>query len=180
MRVALRYAKAIAEVATEKNATTEVYNDMKLIVETIKASVDLQTLLKSPLLHTDVKKKALDAIFNGKVNKISLDLMQLLITNKRIDILDVIAERYISLADALAGKQVAKVTTAVALTEALETEVLSKVKEITGKDATLESIVDPEIIGGFILRVGDVQFDASVANKLKALKVEFENNRYTA
>ncbi|WP_196895711.1 ATP synthase F1 subunit delta [Aureivirga marina] len=180
MRVALRYAKAIADVATEKNVASDVYNDMNMIVETIRESQDLQTLLKSPLLHSDVKKGALESIFGGKVNAVSMDLMQLLITNKRIDILDVIAERYISLADTLAGKQVATVTTAVALTAELEAQILAKVKEITGNDATLESIIDPEVIGGFILRVGDVQFDASVASKLKALKVKFENNRYTA
>ncbi|WP_196885653.1 ATP synthase F1 subunit delta [Aureivirga sp. CE67] len=180
MRVALRYAKAIAGVAAEKNATTEVYNDMKLIVETINESTDLRTLLKSPLLHSNDKKAALEAIFNGKVNQVSLDLMQLLIENKRIDILDIIAERYISLADTLAGKQEATVTTAVALTAELEAQILAKVKEITGNEATLVSIVDPEVIGGFILRVGDVQFDATVASKLKALKVKFENNRYTA
>jgi len=58
--------------------------------------------------------------------------------------------------------------------------VLLKVKEITGKEATIENVINPDIIGGFILRIGDVQYDASVANKLKGLKRQFESESFNS
>ena len=74
------------------------------------------------------------------------------------------------------GTQVATVTTAVPLTADLKTKVLAKVKELTGKEAEVENIIDESILGGFILRVGDIQYNASIANKLDKLKREFTLN----
>ena len=68
------------------------------------------------------------------------------------------------------------VTTAVPLTDDLKTKVLAKVKELTGKEASIENIIDDSILGGFILRVGDIQYNASIANKLSKLKREFTLN----
>ena len=74
------------------------------------------------------------------------------------------------------GKEVAKVTTAIPMTNDLEIKVLAKVKELTSKAVTLENMVDESILGGFILRVGDKQYDASISNKLSKLKREFSLN----
>ena len=74
------------------------------------------------------------------------------------------------------GTQVATVTTAVPLTSDLKTKVLAKVKELTDKEAEVENIIDESILGGFILRVGDIQYNASIANKLDKLKREFTLN----
>jgi F-type H+-transporting ATPase subunit delta len=82
--------------------------------------------------------------------------------------------------DSLKGIEVAKVTTAVPLTEELNQQVLQKVIEITGKQATIESLINPDIIGGFILRVGDIQYDTSVANKLQVLKRQFESESFSS
>jgi F-type H+-transporting ATPase subunit delta len=78
--------------------------------------------------------------------------------------------------DEMRGSQVATITTAVPLTSDLKTKVLAKVKELTGKDAEVESIIDENILGGFILRVGDIQYNASISNKLNKLKREFTLN----
>jgi len=152
-----------------------VNDDMLLIASTIKENEDLQLLLNSPVLKSDIKKLALNEIFTSKVSKLSLDLINLLIENKRIEILEDVAKKYRILFDELKGIEVAKVTTAVPLTAALNKQVLAKVKEITGKKATIENIINPDIIGGFILRIGDVQYDASIANKLQVLKRQLED-----
>ena len=101
---------------------------------------------------------------------------RLLISNKRIHLLGDVAQNYNQLYTQSQGEQVAKVTTAVPLTEELKVKVLAKVKELTGKDASIVSIIDESIIGGFILSVGDIQYDASIANKLNKLKREFTLN----
>ena len=75
------------------------------------------------------------------------------------------------------GLQAATVITAVAITPELETKVLAKVTELTGStQVDLENIVDESIIGGFVLRVGDTQYNASIASQLGKLKREFSNS----
>ena len=177
-RAAQRYAKAILSLALEQNSEVDVYNDMSLIADTIEESNDLQLLLTSPVLKSELKRETLHLIFKGKISGLSSGLMDLLIDNKRLSNLKEVSKKYIESFDSLKGKQVAKVTTAVPLTSELNLQVSNKVKEITGKEATIENIVNPEILGGFILRIGDVQYDASIANKLQVLGRKFEEESY--
>lgn len=179
-RAAVRYAKATLSFALEQNKEVEVNSDMLFIANTIEESKDLQLLLSSPILKSELKKIAIKEIFTSKISSLSEGLINLLIDNKRLSILDHVAKKYSVLFDKLKGIEVAKVTTAVPLTEALNKKVLRKVKEITGKEATIENSVDPDIIGGFILRIGDVQYDASVSNKLQVLKRQFEDESYSS
>lgn len=174
-RAAIRYAKAILSFALEQQKEVEVNNDMLLVANTIQQSEDLQLLLNSPVLKTELKKAALKEVFASKTTALTIGLINLLIDNKRLPILGEVAKKYTVIYDSLKGIEVAKVTTAIPLTEELNQQVLKKVIEITGKKATIESIINPDIIGGFILRIGDIQYDASIANKLQVLKREFEN-----
>ncbi|MDG1713952.1 F0F1 ATP synthase subunit delta, partial [Lacinutrix sp.] len=75
--------------------------------------------------------------------------------------------------DKLTGTELATVTTTLPLTEDLKVKVLAKVKELTGKEVAVENIIDENILGGFVLRVGDLQYDASILNQLSKLKREF-------
>ena len=179
-RAAIRYAKAILSFALEQQKEVEVNNDMLLVANTIQDSKDLQLLLNSPVLKTELKKSALKEIFADKTSALTIGLINLLIDNKRLPILYEVAKKYNVIYDSLKGIEVAKVTTAIPLTEELNQQVLQKVIEITGKQATIESIINPDIIGGFILRVGDIQYDASVANKLQVLKRQFESESFSS
>ena len=174
-RAAIRYAKAILSLANDKNKAEAVNDDMKLMAKTIADNVELKDMLNNAVIKAETKKAALLAVF-PKLNTITTDLFDVLIANKRVDILNDITIHYSILFDAFKGKEVAKVTTAVPLTKELEAKVLTKVKELTNKEVTLENIVDESIIGGFILRVGDKQYNASVSNKLNKLKKEFTLN----
>jgi len=174
-RAALRYAKAILGLAGEKNMAGKVNDDMKSIHETVTASRDLKLLVESPVLKTEIKKAALKEVF-ASVNEMTQGLIDLLINKRRIDLLDEVAQKYTLLYDELIGNRTAVVTTAVPLSEDLEKKVLAKVKELTGNDVSLVNKIDESIIGGFILRVGDMQYNASIANKLQNLKREFSTN----
>ncbi len=174
-RAAIRYAKATLDYAVEKQAAEKVDADMRSMAATISGNSELQQLLLSPIVKTEVKKNALKAIFKGS-NEISLGLITTLADNKRIDLLQEVAYKYIIQYEKMKGEDVATVITAVPLSEALEKKVLSKVKELTGNQVSLENKVDESIVGGFILRVGDLQYDTSVANKLNTLKREFTNS----
>ena len=174
-RAAIRYAKAVLSLATDNNTTDVVNNDMELINNTVAQSKDLKDMLYSPVISSSIKKSALLEVFKG-INPATVNLIDTLITNKRTDLLPEVASKFITLYEQQKGSQIATVTTAVPLTEALEAKVLAKVKELTGKDAAIKNIVDESILGGFILRVGDTQYNTSIANQLSKLKREFTIN----
>lgn len=177
-RPALRYAKAVLNLAKESGIESEVNADMQFINATISENDDLQTMLKSPVIKASDKKKVLNAIFTDKVNAVSLGLFNLLEENKRMVMLQPIASQYTTIYDYLKNMNIAKVTTAVALTKEMEEKVLNKIVELTGNKTSIENIIDPSILGGFILRVGDLQYDASISNNFNELRREFDNSHY--
>ncbi len=174
-RAALRYAKAILDLAVENKATDALEKDMKAIVATVSESNELREMLASPVIKGSAKKEALLAIFKG-ADKITEGVIGMLVDNKRVSMLNEVALKYLILNEKLKGKDVAFVTTAVPLTADLEKKVLQKVGDLTGNKVTIENNIDESIIGGFVLRVGDLQYDASIANKLSNLKREFTNS----
>ena len=173
-RAAIRYAKAVLSLSLDLKTADKVKEDMHFISTTITESKELEAMLSSPVIKTSVKKSALLAVFT-KLDKTTISLIDQLITNKRLPLFGLIAKQYIILYDRHKGTEVAEVTTAVPLTKTSEEKVLAKVKEIVGKTVTLEKTIDPSLIGGFILRVGDKQFDASISGKMKNLRKQFEN-----
>ena len=174
-RAAVRYAKAVLDLSVEKKAADKVEKDMRTIADTVAQNKDLRQLLDSPVIKEEDKKQALSAVFKG-VDKITTGLIATLATNKRIGLLQEVAQQYIVQYEKMKGEAVAYVTTAVPMTADLEKKVLAQVKELTGNKVTLENKVDESIVGGFVLRVGDLQYDTSVANKLNTLKREFTNS----
>ncbi len=176
-RAAQRYAKAILDLAKDQNVAEVVNSDMESISKTIIGSNDLHDVLTSPVLKSNLKKNVLKEIFKD-VNQVTLGAFDVLLENKRINILKEVAQKYNSLYNEMNHVQIAKVTTAVALNPELEAKILSKITELTGNGATIKNIVDPNIIGGFILRIGDLQYNASVANNLSNLERELKNNTF--
>ena len=173
-RAAIRYAKAILEIAQDKGATQEVGADMQLIASTINSNEELRNFIGSPTIGAENKESVLQEVF-ASANATTKSMFQLLSVNKRFGIIEAIAIEYKKLLDEVNNVEVAEVTTAFPLTDDLEAKVLAKVKEFTTKTVTLHNIVDESIIGGFILRIGDKQFNASVANSLHVLKRELSN-----
>jgi F-type H+-transporting ATPase subunit delta len=173
-RAAIRYAKAILEIADSKNATSNVSADMALIASTIKANSELSSFIQNPLIVTDAKKDVISEVF-ATVNPVTKSLFQLLLENKRFEILADIAVEFNNLFDIVNGVEVAKVTTAIPMDADLEAKVLAKIATFSNKKITIENTVDASIIGGFILRIGDKQYNASVANRLQVLKRELSN-----
>ena len=177
-RAAIRYAKAVLNLAKDSGNETLVNDNMKLIVDTIAESDDLDVMLKSPVIKAADKQKVLNALFGDKVDNIVKGLFNLLEENKRMVMLESIARQYAIIYDYHKNINVARVTTAVALTKDLEDKIQAKIVALTGNNASIENIVNPDILGGFILRVGDVQYDASISSQFNELRREFDNGHY--
>ncbi len=175
-RAAIRYAKAILQKANENNTEAVLFGDMQSVYYTIEGSRELQMVLQSPVIKANDKKQALLKIFSGQ-SEITHSLINILVANKRTPMLGKVAKSFLDLYNVQEGIKVATVTTAVPLSDELESKVMAKVKELTASEkVTLRSEIDPDIIGGFILRVGDIQYNASIANQLGNLKREFSKS----
>jgi F-type H+-transporting ATPase subunit delta len=173
-RAAIRYAKAILETAVSTGKANQVNDDMKTIIATVNSSADLKDFLASPIITSEVKMNVLSEVF-GSVQADTKSLFRLLQENKRFQILEAIATQFNAQFDEMNGVEVAKVTTAFPITADLEAKILAKATSISTKKITIQNTVDPSIIGGFILRIGDKQYNASVSNRLHELKREFSN-----
>lgn len=178
-RVAIRYAKALLATAQDQQAVDQVADDMESVYTTLENSQELKAVLASPVISVELKGDTLKAIF-GKVSPVVKTFLALVAENNRANYLDGVALKYKQLYQELQGKQEAEVTTAVPLTPALEKVVMEKIKTLTDKKVELVSTVDQDIIGGFILRMGDQQFDASVANQLQSLEHKLSNRKALA
>ncbi|WP_026451784.1 ATP synthase F1 subunit delta [Aequorivita capsosiphonis] len=175
-RAAIRYAKALLQNANENNTEAVVFGDMQSVYKTIEDSRELQSVLQSPVIKTKDKEGALLKIFSGQ-SEATHSLIKVLVENNRTPLLGEVAKSYVDIFNDQQGVKVATVVTAVPLSSELETKVMAKVKELTGSEkVTLNSKVDPDIIGGFILRIGDIQYNASIANQLGNLKREFSKS----
>lgn len=175
-RAAIRYAKAILDLSKDGGNVAAVLSDMKSVVSTLEANKELRQALQSPVIKGEDKRDVLRQVFEGSSSETS-GLIDILIDNKRPNLLGDVATSFINLYNKSQGIEAATVTTAVALTPELEAKVLAKVKELTGStDVKLESIIDENILGGFVLRVGDKQYNASIASQLGKLKREFSNS----
>jgi F-type H+-transporting ATPase subunit delta len=174
-RAAIRYAKAILSVATDNQTSEKIQLEMDEIAHTIASNAALNEALKSPVIKLSEKAAVLDKVFNNFSPELK-SLFQTLAQNKRIDLLEEISLQYKQLYDQLNNKEVATVTTAVPMTSAMEAKVMAKLKTLSSKKISLKKTVDETILGGFILRVGDQQYNASVSNQLNELKNKFQIN----
>ncbi|MEO6904615.1 MAG: ATP synthase F1 subunit delta [Bacteroidia bacterium] len=177
-RIASRYAKSFIELAMEQGVLEEVYADMKLILETTKTSPDLVALLKSPIIDTNKKAVILKEIFETKINKLTLSYIQLIINKKREEHLVTIAQEFIIQYKEKKKILTAVITTAFGIDDITRKKVMEVVKGTGNNEVVLEEKIDKDIIGGFILRVGDKQIDASIARKLINLKNSFKENAF--
>lgn len=179
IRISSRYAKSLLALSNEKSKTNEVFADMELISSTIAENRDLKVLLLSPVIKPDTKLKVLNAIFASKISDISKLFVELLTKKGREGMLGEIADAYVAQVKEFKNIVSAHVVSAIALdNETRETIKRLATQLAQGKSIELTEKVNADLIGGFILQVGDHRVDASVSGEIKNLKREFEKNPY--
>lgn len=174
-RAASRYAKAAVKKAIEDGTLDTLAKDMDLIYNTVQKNRDLEAVLQSPIISSELKHNTLQAVF-AACGPSAKNLLHLVAKNNRTHNLDGIAFKVKEFYQEHLGLVEAVATTAVPITPELEKEILAKVTTLTDKKVTLINKVDSSIIGGFILRVDDVQLNASVAHQLNSLKQTLRSN----
>ena len=173
-RAAIRYAKAMYDIANEENSINEVYKDMNFINELNSGSLDFKNLLSNSKINFQDKKKLILSLIKQS-NALTEKLIDLLIHNKRVKIIGDIASSFIQLYNKRNNIKEATIITASPINNELESKILSMINIKDAKSVNLTNVVNPNIIGGFIIRFDGKEYNASVKQNLNNLKTELTN-----
>lgn len=178
-RLASRYAKSILVLAEEKGQLEAVYADMKYLQAVCRQSAEFVRLLKSPIIKTEKKTAIIEAVTKGKISQISTLFIELLVKKGREDSLPEIVHSFIDQYNEMKGIHRVKLTTAVPVSDGLKEAIIEKTKKEANLPVVeLESVVDPGLVGGFILEFNNKLFDASIIRDLRDIKKQFSENVY--
>lgn len=178
-RLANRYAKSILDLAIEHNSLEPVLKDMELIHKVCADSRELTVVLRSPVIGADKKISILNAIFEGKIEAITKGFVELLVKKGREFFLPEMAESFIAQYKVYKNIHVVRFTTAVVIDDALKNSIREKITSSIGSGTIdLETTVNKDLIGGFVLEVGDQLFDASILRDLNDIRNQFTKNEY--
>ena len=179
LRVASRYVKSLLGLAVERGVLEAVHEDMMLFSKICAENRSFLVMLRSPVIRHENKKAILEKVFSGKVNGLTMAIINILTRKNREPLLPAIANEFHNAYNEYKGIGKAFITTTIPMDKDLRDAIENIVKELSNKKhVELEEKVDRDLIGGFILNVGDRQIDASIKNKLKALSVKFNENYF--
>lgn len=173
IQVASRYAKSLIDLAEEQNSLEAIRVDMESFIKVMRQNSQLQAVLKNPIIGTDKKISILNQLFAESFHKIILSFFKIVVTKGRSEILYATAKEFINEYNVKKGIVHAVVTSADALTEEQKSQITALVTEATNAQIILDTRIDPSLIGGFVLKVGDRQVDTSISSSLNKLKKEF-------
>jgi len=175
-KVAKRYAQGLLDFTNESGQTATVFSEMKDVVKIMKESADLNKFFMTPYIDSKKKVEVANEIFKG-LSASSQNLITLVIKHGRENQLKNIAQEFINKVEDINGVQRVTVTTATQLSKENLEEILRNSNLVnTAANFDLQLNIKPEILGGYILRVGDQQIDASVKSKLNQVKKDFSLN----
>ncbi|MGL5514749.1 MAG: ATP synthase F1 subunit delta [Sporomusa sp.] len=179
-QLALKYAQALYEIASEKSLLDKVEQQLKLVEATIAGHADLSTLMFHPLIPAAAKKETITKVFAGDLDGFVQNFLLLLIDKRREPALSAIIREYIRLANEARNITEAEVFTAKELTAAQMNALAAKLSTVIGRNVVLKTTINQELIGGVVVKIGDKLIDGSVVRQLKALKTALLIDKATA
>lgn len=172
-KVAIRYASSFLYSAIEKKLLDKVSEDFELIFKVLNQNTDLNRAIKSPIIKNETKKSIFAAIFKNKIDDETFSYLDFVISKGRENILQEILDKFFFLRDEYLGVANVHATTAFELTSEQKEQLRQKFELILSKKINLTYSVDEKIIGGFVAKVGDTIYNASVLHQLDLLKKQF-------
>ena len=169
-QVAVRYARALFELALERRELEIVFGDMRLLHDTCVGSRDFRLMLKSPIVATDRKENIFRELFGKQISGTTLSFLLLLVRKRRERFIHPIADAFIEQFQDHMKILPVKVRSAVPLSVGMRTRLAGVMKKYTDAAVELEVTVDPEVIGGFLLSWKDKQIDTTISHEIERLK----------
>lgn len=176
--IAERYAKSLFELAQESSKLEKVKADMDLLIQLVSENKDLRLLLISPVIRPDKKVGVLDALLSASVDDLTQKFYRLLASKRREKYLEGIAKAFIEKYKEFNKIITIEIRTVSKLSESMRKQVVELLEKRRDITVDLVEVIDPSIIGGFIVSTGNLRYDSSLTNSIKKLKKEFEENLY--
>ena len=164
------YARALLAFAADAGNVDQLVDELGEVVEAINGVAGLRDALESPRVGGESKVDLLDKAFAGKVEKGLLHFLKVVGNKGRFDCLGAIASSAKTLRDEMSGRVQAVVTSASPMDSEVVGRITDQLSKTLGKDVSLQVLVDPEILGGIVVRVGDTVYDGSVVNQLSQVR----------
>jgi len=177
-RLTSRYAKSLLTLVIENNSLEETLEDMKLILAVCSENRDLTLLLKNPVVKSDKKLSILSDVFSKSITELTMTFINIITSKKREMFLDGIAESFVSLYKSHKNIKTVTLTTACTIDENTKSKILKYINMNGKSEVELTEVINEDIIGGLIIRMGYKQLDASVSKNIKELKKSFNKNLY--
>ncbi len=171
------YAKAIFDLAKENSLLEKIGDDLAGISQCIDDDDDFAQFLASPSISNSEKAQLIEKAFTGKVEPLTEDFLKVLVQRDRLEALRTINQSFIALRDEKEGRVYGTITTAVKLSDDQEQQVRNSVCESLGKDVILTCEVDPDIIGGMTLKIGNKFIDGSILKSLKSVAAALRSQK---
>lgn len=177
-RLAIRYAKSLIDLATEKGVLDEVFADMQFLKSICNTNPDFVSVLKSPIIKNEKKVKILESITSGRINLITASFMKLLgIKGRELNLPEII-NAFLDQYYTIKHIRKVKLTTAAPVSEEIKESFIVKLQHENKGTIELETVVDEKLIGGFVLESEGKLIDSSISKDLKEIKKQFMNNDY--
>ncbi len=177
-RVAIRYAKALFDLAVEMEILEKVRDDATLIRDVCRQNREFVLMLRSPIIKGKKKMAAIREIFKGKIQDATLKYMDIITRNGREDIIQDIVEQFIVMYKKHMNILPVTVKSAVKLDQDVRQKIISIITNRQEVTVELTEEIDESLIGGFLLEAESLQYDASVLRQIKNLEKEFDINLY--
>lgn len=172
-KVSSRYAKALLDLSIEQGVLDRVRDEIGQFIAIVKSHKELQAVLKNPIIQHDKKINILTTLFGDKFSQVLIGFFKIMINKGRGEIVYATAQEFIRTYNEYKGIVIAKVSSAAPLSPENAAQLKQLIASSTGKDVIIESSVDADLIGGFIVTIGDRQVDASLAGRLNKLDRAF-------
>lgn len=168
--VAGRYAEALYEIAVENKLVDQLEEELRAVVGILEESTQLKKVLFHPRITADQKKEVLQGLFEGKISEVAMNFLGILVERQREMYLADITSYFTDLANKARNISDVNVTSAVELTDDEKKRLADAMAKCTGKKVRLSYDVDPKLLGGVVVRVGDKVIDGSVLARLQTLR----------
>jgi len=166
------YAEALMSLAQQRNITDAIGEDVRSLLTLIQESPELNTFFASPLVSAEDKKAIIRQVAGEQTNAFLLNFLLLLVDKKRIGFIEGVCIKYLEILRKLNNVVLAEVTSAVRLYEGEAEKLVTKIKNLTGANSVeIETKIDPDIIGGVIIKVGSQVYDASLKGQLRRISL---------
>ncbi|TNF70723.1 MAG: ATP synthase F1 subunit delta [Acidobacteria bacterium] len=172
LAIARVYAQALLGLAESSGEVDQILEELLQLGSLMDEAPELGDYLQSPLVKEESRREAVESLFRGRLSDLLVDTLQVMNRKGRLELIHALVEAYRQEYEVLRGQVDVRITTAIPLSDRVRQRLRVTTSKLTGKEAQLVEKIEPSILGGMILQIGDGKMDTSIARKIRKLAEE--------